>query len=141
MTETISVRPRWAVLAALIAVGFGVVTIIVGSKTLFGDQAERAPAENIVLFVLWFNFIAGFAYIIAGCFVFLWKRWSAQLSAVIAIATVAVFIALGIHIVLGGAFEARAIGAMTARSLVWIVIAAATCRAFGCVPNWSSRQI
>lgn len=66
MTETISARPRWVVLAALVAVGFGIVTIIVGGKTLFGGQVERASAGNIVPFVLWFNFIAGFAYIIAG---------------------------------------------------------------------------
>jgi hypothetical protein len=137
MTETISARPRWAVSAALFAVGFGIVTIIVGGKTLFGGEAERISAGNIVPFVLWFNFIAGFAYIIAGCGVFLWKRWAAQLSAAIAIATVAVFIALGIHIVFGGAFEARTVGAMTVRGLVWIVIAVAACRTFGCVPRQS----
>jgi hypothetical protein len=135
MTETISARPRWAVAAALVAAGFGIVTIIVGGKTLFGGQAERASAGNIVPFVLWFNFIAGFAYIVAGCGIFLWKRWAAQLSAAIAIATVAVFIALGIHIAFGAAFEARTIGAMTVRGLVWVVIAVAACRTFGCVPR------
>ena len=69
MSETTS-RPRWAIAAALIAVVFGVVTVFVGGKTLFGPPAERAAAGNIVPFVLWFNFIAGFAYIIAGCGVF-----------------------------------------------------------------------
>jgi len=132
-------RDPWALAAALVAVAFGIVTIFVGGKTSFGGPAARAAAGNIVPFVLWFNFVAGFAYVIAGCGVFLWKRWAAQLSAVIAIATIAVFSALVIHIFLGGEFEARTIGAMTIRSLVWIVIAIAMCRAFECFPRLMNR--
>ena len=131
MIGTISSRPCWATLAGLVAAVFGVVTIVVGGKTLFGDPAERAAAGNIVPFVLWFNFIAGFAYVIAGYGIFLWKRWAAQLSMAIAIATVAAFIAFGIHILLGGAFEIRTVGAMTVRSFVWIAIAIAAYRAYG----------
>ncbi len=130
MSETISLRrPRWAAIAAVAAVVFGIVTIIVGGKTLFGGPAQRAAAGNIVPFVLWFNFVAGFAYVVAGCGIFLWRRWAAQLSAVIAIGTVAAFVALGIYIFLGGAFETRTIGAMTVRSLVWVAIAVALRRA------------
>ena len=125
-------RPRWAAILALVATIFGIVTIIVGGKTLFGGAEERTAAGNIVPFVLWFNFISGFAYVMAGVGLFLWKRWAAQLSAVIAAATIAVFIAFGIHIFLGGAFESRTVGAMTIRSVVWIVIAVSTCRALGC---------
>jgi hypothetical protein len=33
---------------------------------LFGTEATRAAAGNAVPFVLWFNFLAGFAYILAG---------------------------------------------------------------------------
>ena len=131
MIGTISSRPCWATLAGLVAAVFGVVTIVVGGKTLFGDPAERAAAGNIVPFVLWFNFIAGFAYVIASYGIFLWKRWAAQLSVVIAFATVAAFIAFGIHILLGGAFEIRTVGAMTVRSFVWIAIATAAYRAYG----------
>ena len=125
-------RPRWAVVLALIATIFGIVTVIVGEKTLFGGAEERTAVGNIVPFVLWFNFIAGFAYIIAGVGLFLWKRWAALLSAVIAAATIAVFIAFGIYIILGGAFESRTVGAMIIRSAIWIVIAASTCRTLGC---------
>ena len=117
-------------MAAVVAVAFGIVTIIVGGKTLFGGPAERAAAGNIVPFVLWFNFIAGFAYVVAGCGVS-YGPWAAQLSAAIAIGTVAVFVAFGIHILLGGEFEIRTVGAMTIRSIVWVVIAFATHRALG----------
>ena len=134
MIETMSLRPRWAIAAALIAVVFGIVTIIVGGKTLFGGPAIRAAAGNIVPFVLWFNFIAGFAYLIAGLGLFLWKRWAAQLSAAIAIGTIAVFIAFGVHVFLGNAFETRTVAAMTFRSVIWIAIAIGACRALGCAP-------
>jgi len=43
-----------------------------------------------------------------------------------------VFITLGTHIFLGGAFEMRTVGAMIIRSVVWIVIAVSACRALGC---------
>ncbi len=132
MNETSTRRPRWAAVLALVAIIFGIVTIVVGGKTLLSGAEERAAAGNIVPFVLWFNFVAGFAYVIAGVGLFLWKRWAAQLSAVIAIATIAVFVGFGTHIFLGGAFEARTVGAMIIRSAVWIVIAASACRSFRC---------
>ena len=132
MIEPMSLRPRWAAVMALVAIIFGIVTIIVGGKTLFSGTEERAAAGNIVPFVLWFNFVAGFAYVIAGVGLFLWKRWAAQLSAAIAVATIVVFIAFGVHIFLGGAFEGRTVGAMIIRSAAWIAIAATAYRALGC---------
>jgi hypothetical protein len=138
MNKITSQRPRWATIVALVAIIFGIVTIVVGGKTLFGGADERAAAGNIVPFVLWFNFVAGFAYVIAGVGLFWWKRWAAQLSAAIAVATMAVFIAFGIHIFLGGMFEARTVGAMIIRSAVWIAIAASACRTLGCFRRGTS---
>jgi hypothetical protein len=132
MIETTYRRPYWALAAALIAIAFGIVTIVVGGKTLFGGPEIRSAAGNIVPFVLGFNFIAGFAYVIAGLGLFLWKRWAARLSAGIALATMAVFIAFGVYVALGGAFEARIVGAMAFRCTVWIVMAVGACRALGC---------
>jgi hypothetical protein len=124
--------PRWVAILALVAIVFGIVTIIVGGKTLFGGTEVRTAAGNIVPFVLWFNFVAGFVYVIAGVGIFLWKRWAAQLAALIAAATIAVFVAFAIHIFLGGAFEARTVGAMIIRSVVWTAIAISACRPLGC---------
>jgi hypothetical protein len=140
MTMTSPARPRWAVLAAAVAVAFGLVTIVVGGRTLFGGPAARAAAGNIVLFVLWFNFIAGFVYVIAGAGLFAWRRWAALLSAVIAVTTIAVFAAFGLHVLAGGAFEPRTVGAMAVRSLVWVAIAVAACRALGGAPPAQGRQ-
>jgi len=59
-------RPRWALIAALIAAAFGFVTIAVGGSTLVSVLENRDEAGNIVNFVLWFNFLAGFAYVAAA---------------------------------------------------------------------------
>jgi hypothetical protein len=128
-------RPRWALAAATIAILFGVVTIIVGGKTLFGTAEERVAAGHYVAFVLWFNFVAGFVYCAAGAGVLLWRRWAAALAAVIAIATLLVFAAFGAHVWSGGDFEMRTVGAMTLRSALWLAIAIALCRSLG----WPAR--
>jgi len=122
-------RPRWAVAVAIIAILFGIVTVVVGGKTLFGSAEDRFAAGHFVPFVLWFNFIAGFAYCLAGVGLMSWKGWAAPLSATIALATIVVFAAFGAHILLGGQFEMRTVAAMTLRSAVWLVIAVAAYRA------------
>ena len=128
MYPTTPRTPHKAAVLALVAIAFGAATIVVGGKTLFGDAEARSAAGHIVPFVLWFNFVAGFAYVIAGIGLLLWKRWAVHLPAAIAVATIAVFIALGVHIFFGLAFEARTVGAMIIRSAVWITIAVLTGR-------------
>ena len=110
-------------IAAVIATAFGALTVFSGGTALFGGPEARAAVGDAVPFVLWFNFLAGFAYIAAG--IGLWQRrpWAARLAVAIALATLAVFAALGVHVAMGGAFEARTLGAMTLRSLVWVAIA------------------
>ena len=111
------------IVAGIVALIFGALTIASGGQALFGDEAARAAVGDAVPFVLWFNFVAGFAYVAAGTGLLMRRRWAARLSAFIAAATVLVFVAFGAHILLGGAFEMRTVGAMTLRSLVWIGIA------------------
>jgi hypothetical protein len=41
----------------------------------------------------------------------------------LAVSTVLVFLAFAVHIVAGGAFEARTVGALSLRSLFWIAVA------------------
>jgi hypothetical protein len=125
-------RPRWALVAAAVAVLFGILTVASGGRALFGGEAARAAVGNAVAFVLWFNFLCGFAYVLAGIGLFLWRRWAALLSAAIAFATVLVFAALAWHIASGGAFEMRTVVAMVLRSGIWIAIAIAACRVLKC---------
>jgi hypothetical protein len=126
------VRPRWAVAVAIAAVLFGALTLWSGGRALFGGTVARAEVGNAVGFVLWFNFLCGIFYVLAGIGLFLWKRWAAPMSAGITIATLIVFVAFGWHVAMGGAFEMRTVWAMTLRSGVWIAIAIAACRSLGC---------
>lgn len=119
-----SSRPRRITAAAMIAILFGVLTLKSGGAVLFFDGAARSAAGNYVPFVIWFNFLAGFAYVLAGAGLFLMRGWAASLSILIAIATLIVFAALCLVVTLGTNYELRTVGAMIVRSSVWIVIAA-----------------
>lgn len=112
----------WAI--PLVAVAFGLLTIKEGGAILFGGEAARVAAGNYVPFVLWFNFMAGFAYVVAGVGLWLQQRWATRLAIIIAAATALIFAAFGAHILSGGAFEPRTVVAMSLRTLVWTTIAA-----------------
>lgn len=113
---------------ALVAGGFGVLTVKEGGAVLFGSEAARLAAGQYVPFVLWFNFLAGFVYIAAGVGLWQRRRWAARLALAIAAATALVFAAFGVHILAGGAYELRTVFAMTLRTLVWSAIAAVAWR-------------
>ncbi|MFZ3174314.1 MAG: hypothetical protein WA146_05405 [Thiobacillus sp.] len=107
----------WAI--SLVSVGFGLLTIKEGGTVLF----DNAAAGNYVPFVLWFNFLAGFAYVVAGAGLWLMQHWAVWLAVVIATATAFTFAAFGMHVYAGGAFEPRTVIAMSLRTLVWVTIA------------------
>lgn len=119
-------QPRnWQPAAAIVAILFGLLTIASGGKALFGDQAAQAAVGNAVPFVLWFNFLAGFAYVAGG--VTLWLRHPAArlIAWGLALSTLAVFAAFLILVATGTQFELRTVGAMILRSGFWLAIAAA----------------
>lgn len=126
--ENKSQKPMWLTVVAIIAILFGVMTIKEGGTVLF-TEAGKLSAGNYVPFVLWFNFIAGFAYIMAGIALFRLKSCVRRLATVIALSTVIVFILFAVHIFNGGAYELRTVAAMTIRSLFWVSIAIAALRA------------
>ncbi|MCK5394778.1 MAG: hypothetical protein KAJ32_02240 [Gammaproteobacteria bacterium] len=111
----------WIVTA--VAVLFGLLTIKSGGSVIFIDGADRQAAGNYVPFVVWFNFIAGFVYIIAGAGLWMQKRWAVRLSVIIVIATLIVYVIFGLYIRGGGSYEMRTVIAMVLRSLVWTFIA------------------
>ncbi len=110
-------------IAAVVAVAFGLLTINEGGTVIFGGDAARAAVGHYVPFVVWFNFLAGFAYVAAGVGLWRVRRWAAQLAAAIAVATVVVFVAFVMHVFAGGAYEARTVAAMTLRTVIWAAIA------------------
>ena len=123
---------NWMAIAAIV---FGVVTVLTGGRALFGSLESRADFGNVVPFVLWFNFLAGFVYIVAGAGLLLCRRWAVYTSRFVAVSTILVFVAFGVHVIGGGAFERRTIGALTIRSFFWIAVTIVSIRALKRTPN------
>ena len=109
------------IILALVSVVFGLMTVRTGALFLFTAEG-RLAAGNYVPYVLWFNFIAGFFYTITGIGIFLKKPWSAKAANLLFLLTGIVFIAFGIHVFRGGAYEVRTIGAMIIRTVFWLII-------------------
>jgi hypothetical protein len=118
--EEAVIRPA-AVFAAL----FGALTVFSGARVLFGDGA--AAAGSYVPYIVWFNFLAGFAYVAAA--IGLWRRrpWAAGMALALALLTALFFAALGGHIAAGAAYEMRTVIAMAVRTGFWLAIAALAC--------------
>lgn len=110
------------VIAALAAI-FGIATLMSGATALFGGAAGRAFAGNAVPFVLWFNFLAGFAYVLAAAAIWRQSRFTFPLALAIGAATLLVFALFALAVASGVAHETRTFGAMTLRSAFWLAVA------------------
>ena len=108
---------------AFVALIFGVVTIKSGGAVLFIDGSARMAAGNFIPLVVWFNFLAGFVYIISAIGLYKNRAWGCYLALIIAALTITIFLLIGLHISNDGLYETRTIAAMTLRSIVWIFIA------------------
>jgi hypothetical protein len=113
-----SPRTRSVTAAAIVAVIFGLLTIFSGGRALFGG----ADMGAVVPVVLWFNFLAGFAYVVAGLGLWYRTSWAASLSIFIALATAAVFATFLWKVWSGTPYEARTMGAMGLRLATWVAI-------------------
>lgn len=105
--------------ASAAAIMFGVLTVLSDGRILLGPPAAAGEA---VPFVHWFNFGAGFAYVLAGGGLLTGKPWAVWLATIIALSTIMVFGAFGVHILLGRPYEAHTIGGMMLRMVAWQII-------------------
>ena len=102
-------------IAGAAAIAFGLLTLISGGSALF----DLVDMGAVVPFVLWFNFLAGFAYVIGGLLLMTGHRLALPVALTILIATATVFAVFGWRVFAGDAFEMRTVGAMTLRTLFW----------------------
>lgn len=105
----------------VVAVAFGLVTLGAGANVLFGDGSTHRGA--VVPFVVWFNFLAGFAYVAAGIGMLRRERWGERTALGLALATLVVFAAFGVHVARGGDYATSTIGALSLRAGFWIAAA------------------
>ena len=104
------------------AVIFGVLTIFSCGRALFGDAQARASVGNAVSFVLWFNFLAGFVYMLTGYAVWRGLPWASGVAKALVVTTTIVAAAFGWYVVNGGAYEMRTVGALVLRLLFWVAV-------------------
>jgi len=111
---------------AAVAVVFGALTVFSGGQALFGDAQARAAVGQAVGFVLWFNFLAGFVYLLAGLGLWLGREWARYLAWALVIGTALVATGFGLHVWNGGGFEVRTVGALALRLGFWVAVVALT---------------
>lgn len=110
---------------AVIAALFGLLTIYSGGMVLFGGAAAKAAVGNAVPMVLWFNFLAGFTYLLGALALFRGAPCAKPTAWAIGTATLFVFLLFLTMAVTGTPFEWRTVGAMVLRSGFWLAIAIA----------------
>lgn len=118
-------------MVAWVALVFGIVSIGAGGRVWLYPLAREA-AGHVVPFVLGFNLIAGFAYVVAGLGLTRDKLWAARLAVAIAACTAAVGLLFALHVSRGGAYEVRTAVALSVRTLFWTLTAWLACHAIGC---------
>ncbi len=123
-----------------VALVFGVLTVFSGGRALFGDATARAAVGNAVDFVLWFNFLAGFLYLLAGWALLRRQAWARHLASFLALSTTAVAAAFAVHVVGGGAFEMRTVAALGLRLGFWVVMAWVAHRSLRTIPRPSITE-
>lgn len=114
---------------AVLAVVFGALTLFSGGRALFGGAQAQAAVGNAVGFVLWFNFLAGFAYVLTGAGLWASRHWAVSAAGMLALATGLVALAFGVHVVTGGVYEMRTVGALSVRLAFWAGVFAMARRA------------
>ena len=122
-------RPGWLTIVSAAAGVFGVLTVVAGGRVLFCSAKKKKKVGNYVEAIVWFNFLAGFAYVVTAVFLAQGRRIAAWLSGGLALATAVAFACFGIWVLRGGAFEGRTIAAMSVRMLFWTAVAVAGFRA------------
>jgi len=103
---------------------FGLATLAASSSVLFGPDRARQLAGDVVPFVVWFNFLAGFAYLAAA--VGLWRGhlWGHRLAIAIALATAGAGLVFAYVALSGAPVEPRTGMALAFRFAVWTALAA-----------------
>jgi hypothetical protein len=119
---TSSSKPYLLWVFSVLAIIFGVLTIKSSYLVLFTTGEFHQAAGNYLPFVVTFNGIAGFFYIIAGLGFFKNIQWSAWLSIGLALSTLLIFMLFGWYVNEGGLYEQRTVAAMVIRSGFWVIL-------------------
>ncbi len=102
------------------AILFGILTVFSGGQNLFNPEVIKTQG-NIIPVILWFNFLAGFLYIVTGIGVLKRKRIALRLTSMLSAMNIVAFLYLLNHIYSNGLYETRTVFAMSFRMVFWFV--------------------
>lgn len=103
---------------ALFLLIFGVLTLKSGGSVLFTESAREA-AGNILIEVVWFNFLAGFLYILAALGTWKDYAWNRKLTLFLFAAYLVIGVHFAAHVLRGGLYETRTAFALSFRTVLW----------------------
>ncbi len=116
-------------MAGAAAAVFGVMTVVSGGTVLFGGDQLSRLAGNVVSFVLWFNFLASFAYVTTGIGLWFARGWARWMAIAILIGTAVVLCAFLVYVSQGGPHETRTLVALIFRTGFWAIVTSTALRA------------
>jgi hypothetical protein len=108
---------------AVFAFVFGVITVAKAGNILFGPQSARDAVGDFVPYVVKFNLVAGFFYLLAAVGIWTGRIWALRVSGFIALATMVTAAFFAWHVFSGGAYEMQTVGALILRAGFWMVAA------------------
>lgn len=103
------------IIVALLLAAFGLFTLYLSSSVLFDLFGVRAKEGNYVWFVVFANFISSFLYVSTSYGLITNKPWAIKPIGAALILLAIAFIALIVHILLGGAYEQKTVYGMLFR--------------------------
>jgi len=109
-------------LPALVLAAFGGLTVFMAGSVIFDLFGIRAKEGNYVPFIVWTNFLAGWAYLMAAYGFIKEKKWTFGLLISFLVILIAAFVGLKMHIEAGGIYEERTVKAMMFRMAVTAVM-------------------
>lgn len=99
---------------------FGLMTLMEGGSLIRSLSREEMVERHIVPTVLYFNVASGLAYVAIAVVALRWRGRSFVPAAVLALLISGMGIFLGVHILSGGEYLGRTVGAMTVRFFFWL---------------------
>ena len=117
-------------LFSIIVTIFGIMTVISGSVVIFSNKVIQKFAGDYVEFVVWFNLLSGFVYILTGLGLWKGKKWSIPVSVLLTLSITIILIIFSFYVGQGGAYEVRTFYALTFRMVLWLAVSIISYKTF-----------
>lgn len=109
------------------AIIFGIMTIFSGGQNLFNSEVIKTQG-NVIPEILWFNFSAGFVYLLIATLVLMQKKIALRITATLSALNFVALLHLINHVSQNGAYEVKTIFAMSFRTIFWFAFLIALSR-------------